>query len=118
MAFTPVADNEKVNPGSLRTPITIKRLVAGKDEDNRPIKELKAIYSCKAKITSYKGKQDLEAQGKVYIDEKSVIIRVPRKIQILDTDYVSLKNIDYNITSIVDIGERGRFYELKVRYAK
>ena len=117
MGYSNESNAFKLNPGELRTPIKVQRVTLGKNEDNMPVKILKDIISCRAKVTSYKGKQDLEAQGKIYIDDKRVIIRKP-KFDILDTDVVVLNNKIYDITSIIDIEEKGRFYELKVRYAK
>lgn len=107
----------KLNPGELRTPIIIQRSTPGKDEDNRPINIFKNVLSCRAKVYSYKGKQDFEAQGKVYIDDKLITIRKPG-FEILDTDIVLLNGKKYDITSIINIEERNKFYELKVRYAK
>lgn len=111
MAYT------KINPGSLRTPVLIQRVDEGKDEDNRPTKTLKTVVSCKASVYSYKGKQEEEAQSTVFIDEKKITIRKP-KVEILDTDVLTMKGRTYDITSIVDLDERGRYYELKVRYSK
>lgn len=107
----------KFNPGKLKTPITIQRATKGKDEDNRPINVLSNILSCKAIVTTYKGKTTEEANGKVYIEEKKVIIRKPRK-EILDTDIVTIGGKNYDITSMIDIEEAGRFLEFKVRYSK
>lgn len=117
MGYANESNAFKLNPGELRTPIKVQRVTLGKNEDNMPVNFLKDIISCRAKVTSYKGKQDLEAQGKVYIDEKKVIIRKP-KFEILDTDVIVLNNKVYDITSIVNVDEKNRFYELKVRYSK
>lgn len=117
MGYANESNAFKLNPGELRTPIKIQRSTPGKDEDNRPINIYKDILSCRAKVTSYKGKVNIEAQGKIYVDDKRVIIRKP-SFEILDTDVIVLNNKIYDIVSLVDIEERNRFYELKVRYSK
>ena len=108
----------RINPAILRTKIAIKRVIIEKDEDNIARKVFKEIYSCKANVTSYKDKEDEESGGKIFVDEKKVIMRVPKKIKLIDTDSIVINCKDYNITSLNDIEELGLYYELKVRYSK
>ena len=112
--------NYKFNPGALRTPITIQRVSIEKDVDKRPIKVLKDVIKCKAKVTNfqnYRNSAGNESEGNIFIDEKKVVMRVP-KIEVLDTDVIILKGIQYNITSINDVEERGRYYEIRIKRAK
>lgn len=110
--------NFKFNAGELRTPIVVMRSTTEKNEDNIPVKIDKEVLKCKAKVSSFKGKSEKEGQGEIYIDDKKLILRKPPKFELLDTDTVYFNNKNYSITSINDIEERGRYYELKVRYVK
>lgn len=84
--------NFKIKSAEIRHPIEIQREVPGRDEDNRPITELKTVLKTKAKILNVRGEEFELANGKGLKIAKTFYIRFPKSIEITEDDKVLYKN--------------------------
>ena len=110
--------NFKIKSAEIRHPIEIQREVPGRDEDNRPITELKTVLKTKAKILNVRGEEFELANGKGIKIAKTFYIRFPKSIEITENDRIVFNKIPYNIIYVNDIEERGVYLEIKTEYIK
>ncbi|HHD2801321.1 phage head closure protein [Clostridium perfringens] len=110
--------NFTIKPHELRHPIEIQREVPGRDEDNRPITELKTVLKTKAKILNVRGEEFELANGKGLKIAKTFYIRFPKSIEITEDDKVLYKNKIYNIIYANNIEEMNVYLEIKTEYVK
>ncbi|MDH2337064.1 phage head closure protein [Clostridium perfringens] len=110
--------NFKIKSAEIRHPIEIQREVPGKDDDNKPIKELKTVLKTKAKIINVRGEEFELANSKGIKIAKTFYIRFPKSIEITEDDKVLYKNKIYNIIYANNIEEMNVYLEIKTEYVK
>ncbi|EJT6481043.1 phage head closure protein [Clostridium perfringens] len=110
--------NFKIKSAEFRHPIEIKKEVPGKDEDNRPIIDLKTVLKTKAKILNVRGEEFELAKGRGIKIAKTFYIRFPKRVEITESDKVLYKNKIYNIIYANNIEEMNVYLEIKTEYVK
>lgn len=103
-----------INRSEFRHPIKIYRPTIVKDEDNIPSKELKLLFTTRAKVLNIRGDELQKGKGTAYKQEKRLYFRTVRSTPVEQADIVEFNNKQYNITFVNDVEELGRYTEIKM----
>ena len=111
-----------INPGQFKHRIELQEFKKGKDEDNIPISEWVTLLSTKARITNNTSTDVILSDWEESTVIKKFIIRYPRTldIDIEDTTKYQLiyNNNSYNIHSMSDVKEAGKYLEIIVKVVR
>ncbi len=111
-----ILNGKVINPGELRTPVTLQRRSAGSDAGGFQVPTWSPIAAVWARWTNVHGAEVWAAQTVQAEQPATVLIRY---LAGLDTTCAILNGSDlFEIVSIDDIQNRHEYLELKVRRAR
>lgn len=101
-----------LDPGQFKHPITIKRPLQVKNDDDIPVKSFEILLNTRAKILNTRADEVIKAFGDSVKKTKKFYIRYYKSVEIMENDYIYYKNEVYNIKSINNIEEGNRYLEI------
>ena len=100
-----------INPGEFRHPIQVVGVTNGIDDDGIPTNIETVLLSTRAKILNLSGKDIILADGTSSNISKRFYIRY-KNIDLTSKDRIIYDNKTYNITSISDMEEKHKYFEI------
>lgn len=100
-----------INPGELKHPIIITTTINGIDGDGIPEETSITLLETKAKILNISGKEFILADGISTKNSKRFYIRW-KNIDLTSKNKIIYNNKTYNITSVSDIEEKHKYFEI------
>ena len=104
-----------INPGEIRTLVTIKTRSSTLDPGGFQVQTLTPIDTVRARWIGVHGQEAWAANSANALKAATVLLRYPRGYRINETMVISLDGDDYEIVSIDDIQLRHEYIELKLQ---
>lgn len=104
-----------VNPGDLKTKVSIIRTVKEPDEDNILVAKDAVLYTTKGKVTTIKPKKFGDNNTYFYERERSILIRKHPKYTLKEDDRIEIKGVTYDIVFIDNKLEEDRYLQIQIR---
>lgn len=104
-----------VNPGNLKTRVSIVRTIKEPNEDNILIAKDTILYTTKGLVKTIKPKKFGDNNTYFYEMERVVLIRKHPRHELKEDDRIQIKGVTYDIVFINNELEEDRYLQIQIR---
>lgn len=101
-------------PHNLKHTVLFQRSTLGKDVDGKPTYVWTDIYKTRCHVRSTVSNEFLQGAGEDVKVDKTIVIRYHHRYRLAENDLAIIKDVPYNIKSVVDIQDEHEWIEIKL----